>query len=156
MSPTRASWILALICFMAGAALGRPVSYAGGWTFIEESDRQSSSVLLHYTPTYQWSIGPRIEVNRDQNFTVSSVQPTWLAKRWFLVRTIRAICIFLVAPASLRVSTATPSIIASQPTAVSWPTGRRDRYLRVIEPDISTPRTLATNSCRRRGLVLLL
>ena len=83
MSPTRASRILALICFMTGAAFGRPVSYAGGWTFIEESDRQSSSVLLHYTPTYQWSIGPRIEVNRDQKFAVSSVQPTWLAKRWF-------------------------------------------------------------------------
>ena len=65
---------------MAGAALGRPVSYAGGWTFIEESDRQSSSVRF-IAANLSVVHGPRIEVNRDQNFTVSSVHQ--LAKRWF-------------------------------------------------------------------------
>jgi len=65
------------------ATLARPVSYTGGWTVIEESDRQSSALLVHYTPAHQWSVGPRIEVNRDDDFALYTVQPTWLAKRWF-------------------------------------------------------------------------
>jgi hypothetical protein len=59
------------------------VSYTGGWTIIEESDRQSSSALVHYTPAPSWSIGLRTEVNRDNDYAIYSVHPTFLAKRWF-------------------------------------------------------------------------
>ena len=83
MISVRAALLLALGFLTSIVTVARPVSYAGGWTVIEESDRQSSSVLLHYTPAHQWSIGPRVEVNRDDNFALYSAQPTWLAKRWF-------------------------------------------------------------------------
>jgi hypothetical protein len=59
------------------------VSYTGGWTIIEESDRQASSALVHYTPAPSWSIGLRTEVNRDNDYAIYSVHPTLLAKRWF-------------------------------------------------------------------------
>ena len=83
MITLRAALLLALGCLTSAVTAARPVSYTGGWTVIEESDRQSSSVLLHYTPAHQWSIGPRVEVNRDDHFALYSAQPTWLAKRWF-------------------------------------------------------------------------
>ena len=79
----RAAFLLTLGCLTSIVTVARPVSYTGGWTVIEESDRQSSSVLLHYTPAHQWSVGPRVELNRDDDFALYSVQPTWLAKRWF-------------------------------------------------------------------------
>ncbi|MEL0307326.1 MAG: hypothetical protein VW975_10530 [Halieaceae bacterium] len=59
------------------------MSYTGGWTIIEESDRQASSALVHYTPAPSWSIGLRTEVNRDNDYAIYSVHPTFLAKRWF-------------------------------------------------------------------------
>ena len=83
MTTLRAALLLTLGCLTPTETLARPVSYTGGWTVIEESDRQSSAVLVHYTPAHQWSVGPRIEVNRDEDFALYSVQPTWLAKRWF-------------------------------------------------------------------------
>ena len=83
MTALRAALLLTLGCMTSIATLARPVSYTGGWTVIEESDRQSSALLVHYTPAHQWSVGPRIEVNRDDDFALYTVQPTWLAKRWF-------------------------------------------------------------------------
>ena len=83
MTAVRAGILLTLGCLISAVTVARPVSYTGGWTIIGESDRQSSSVLLHYTPAHQWSIGPRVEVNRDDDFALHSIQPTALAKRWF-------------------------------------------------------------------------
>ena len=83
MTAVRAGILLTLGCLISTVTVARPVSYTGGWTVIEESDRQSSSVLVHYTPAHRWSVGPRVEVNRDDDFALYSVQPTWLAKRWF-------------------------------------------------------------------------
>ena len=83
MTTLRAALMLTLGCLISTVTVARPVSYTGGWTVIEESDRQSSSVLVHYTPAHQWSVGPRVELNRDDDFALYSVQPTWLAKRWF-------------------------------------------------------------------------
>jgi len=79
----RALLLLALGCLTSIASLARPVSYAGGWTVIEESDRQSSSVLVHYTPSPTMSLGLKTEINRDSDFALHSVHPTFLAKRWF-------------------------------------------------------------------------
>jgi hypothetical protein len=79
---------LALLLLVTSGLIGqptlaRPVSYAGGWTVVEESDRQSSSLLVHYSPASNWSIGSRVEVNRDADYALYSINPTWLAKRWF-------------------------------------------------------------------------
>lgn len=79
----RALLLLALGCLTSIASLARPVSYAGGWTVIEESDRQSSSVLVHYTPAPTLSLGLKTEINRDSDFAIYSAHPTFLAKRWF-------------------------------------------------------------------------
>lgn len=68
---------------MATAAHARPVSYQGGWTLIAESDRQSSSALVHYTPDPAYSIGLRTEWDRVDDLLFTGVQGTWLAKRWF-------------------------------------------------------------------------
>lgn len=83
MNTCHALLFAALGCIISAEALSRPVSYAGGWTLIGESDRQSSSALLHYTPTYKWSLGPRLEVNRDDHFSLTTLHATRLAKRWF-------------------------------------------------------------------------
>ena len=83
MIAMRALLLLALGCLTSIASLARPVSYAGGWTVIEESDRQSSSVLVHYTPSPTMSLGLKTEINRDSDFALHSVHPTFLAKRWF-------------------------------------------------------------------------
>ena len=83
MNTCHALLFAALGCIISAEALSRPVSYAGGWTLIGESDRQSSSALLHYTPIYKWSLGPRLEVNRDDHFSLTTLHATRLAKRWF-------------------------------------------------------------------------
>ena len=95
----RAAFLLTLGCLTSIVTVP-PSSYTGGWTVIEESDRQSSSVLVHYTPAHQWSVGPRVELNRDDDFALYSVQPTWLAKRWFGAD-YQGNLIFLVAQVSL-------------------------------------------------------
>ena len=64
-------------------ATARPVSYVGGWTLIEESNRQSTSALAHYTPSPNWSVGVRSEWMRDSDYLVTAIQPTLLVKRWF-------------------------------------------------------------------------
>ena len=71
------------IYLFAGAAMARPVSYAGGWTLIEESDRRSTSGLVHYTPDARYSVGAKLDWDRKQDLLFTGVQGTWLAKRWF-------------------------------------------------------------------------
>jgi len=83
VTAVRTALLLTLGYLTSTVTLARPVSYAGGWTVIEESDRQSSSALVHYTPSPTMSLGLKTEVNRDSDFAFGSVQPTFLAKRWF-------------------------------------------------------------------------
>ena len=73
---------LALIAF-ASAAEARPVSYAGGWTLIEETNRQTTTGLLHYSPSARYSLGARVDWDREEDILFTGVQGTWLAKRWF-------------------------------------------------------------------------
>lgn len=65
------------------AAHARPVSYQGGWTVIEETDRQSTALWAHYTLNPKLSIGVRSEWDRKQDFILNGVQATYLVKRWF-------------------------------------------------------------------------
>jgi len=73
--------LLALVLALEASA--RPVSYVGGWTIIETSNRQSTAALVHYTATPKLSLGGRVEWDRNADFMMTAVQPTWLAKRWF-------------------------------------------------------------------------
>ena len=73
--------LLALVLALEASA--RPVSYVGGWTIIETSNRQSTAALVHYTATPRLSLGGRVEWDRNADFMMTAVQPTWLAKRWF-------------------------------------------------------------------------
>ena len=77
-------WTVGLCALLLSfGAHGRPVSYTGGWTLIEESNRQSTQALLHYTPKPNWSVGFRNEWFRSDDYVLSAVQPTYLLKRWF-------------------------------------------------------------------------
>lgn len=67
----------------ASDAMARPVSYTGGWTLIEDTDRQSTTGLIHYTPDASYSLGARIEWDRRDDVLFTGGQATWLAKRWF-------------------------------------------------------------------------
>ena len=72
-----------LIAGLSTQAIARPVSYQGGWTVIAENDRQTSSLLFHYTPDPKFSVGLKTERDRTNNILFNGVQGTWLAKRWF-------------------------------------------------------------------------
>ena len=75
--------IAAAVLALAPDASARPVSYAGGWTLIEETDRQATTGILHYTPDARYSVGARVEWDRRENVLFAGGQATWLAKRWF-------------------------------------------------------------------------
>ena len=68
---------------VSAPAFARPVSYAGGWTLIETSNRASSAALLHYTPADNYSGGARYEWMRGTDIRMQVIQPTYLATRWF-------------------------------------------------------------------------
>ncbi|NNU16535.1 hypothetical protein HK107_09405 [Parvularcula sp. ZS-1/3] len=72
-----------LLSLAATAANARPVSYQGGWTLIEETDRQSTSLWTHYTVDPALSLGLRIEWDRQMDFVFAGGQATFLGKRWF-------------------------------------------------------------------------
>ncbi len=69
--------------WLVPTAQARPVSYPDAWTVIEEFDRQSTSLWVHYTVTPKWSLGARSEWDRQQDFVFNGAQATYLAKRWF-------------------------------------------------------------------------
>lgn len=83
MGMYRPAIISVALTLLAQNAFARPVSYAGGWTLIEETDRQSTSGLLHYSPSAAYSLGLRAEWDRTEDILFTGVQGTWLAKRWF-------------------------------------------------------------------------
>lgn len=76
-------FIAAAMLAIAADAQARPVSYAGGWTLMEETDRQATAGIIHYTPDARYSIGARAEWDRRQDILFTGAQATWLAKRWF-------------------------------------------------------------------------
>ena len=83
-SLTIASLTLASVMALTSAqAVARPVSYQGGWTLIAENDRQTSSLLFHYTPDPKSSVGAKTAWDRELDIQFTGVQGTWLAKRWF-------------------------------------------------------------------------
>ncbi|MCG8442006.1 MAG: hypothetical protein MI723_09375 [Caulobacterales bacterium] len=75
--------VAALCLGVSGAAHARPVSYQGGWTVIEETDRQSTALWIHHTAIPSLSLGYRGEWDRQTDVAFHGAQATALVKRWF-------------------------------------------------------------------------
>jgi hypothetical protein len=74
--------ILVIIVSLSGTVHARPVSYPGGWTFMQKSNGSYSSIHAHYSPTASDSIGMYIERNWQEDITFTGVQYNRLVKRW--------------------------------------------------------------------------
>lgn len=67
---------------LASAAEARPVSYAGGWTAMQENNGTYSSLHVHYSPTAFDSIGLYTERNWDMDAHFTGLQYNRLVRRW--------------------------------------------------------------------------
>ncbi len=67
---------------LAAPASARPVSYAGGWTLMQENNGMYSSLHAHYSPTATDSVGLYVEQNWDIDTTFTGLQYNRLVKRW--------------------------------------------------------------------------
>lgn len=75
-------WGLLLLLAMPAMALARPVSYPGGWTWMQQNDLNAYSVHAHYSPTARYSIGYKGEYWRQEDWQFHGVQLNTLVKRW--------------------------------------------------------------------------
>lgn len=66
----------------APSALARPVSYPGGWTVMAMNDDAMSSLLVHYSPSADWSVGWRENWARDEDWVFTGAQINRLVRRW--------------------------------------------------------------------------
>jgi len=67
---------------LAAPASARPVSYAGGWTAMQDNNGMYSSLHVHYSPTATDSIGLYVEQNWDMDQTFTGLQYNRLVRRW--------------------------------------------------------------------------
>lgn len=75
--------ILFIVCMtLAVSVIARPVSYPGGFTFMQMNDMDMSSIHIHYSPSIHYSIGYRGENWRDQEWQFHGIQLNYLLKRW--------------------------------------------------------------------------
>ena len=65
-----------------GYAEARPVSYPGGWTYMQMNNGDYSSIHAHYSPTFRDSIGLYSERNWSEDWHFTGVQYNRLLKRW--------------------------------------------------------------------------
>ena len=68
--------------FSVPEAEARPVSYPGGWTVMQTNNGDSSSLHLHYSPTFSDSIGLYSERNWSEDWHFTGIQYNRLVKRW--------------------------------------------------------------------------
>jgi hypothetical protein len=64
------------------AAEARPVSYAGGWTVMQDNNGMYSSLHVHYSPTAFDSIGVYAEQNWELDAGFTGLQYNRLVRRW--------------------------------------------------------------------------
>jgi len=64
------------------AAEARPVSYAGGWTVMQDNNGMYSSLHVHYSSTAFDSIGLYAEQNWDMDAAFTGLQYNRLVRRW--------------------------------------------------------------------------
>ena len=63
-------------------AHARPVSYAGGWMFMDTNDLFSNGASALYSPTATMAIGPFFDHYRDTDGELAGLGFNWLARRW--------------------------------------------------------------------------
>jgi len=66
----------------AGHADARPVSYPGGWTWMQMNNGDFSAIHAHYSPTFRDSIGLYSERNWGEDWHFTGLQYNRLVKRW--------------------------------------------------------------------------
>ena len=66
-----------LVSFLAA----RPVSYVGGWTLMSFNDHTRNSMLVHYTPSFKYSLGYNVEYWNDKEYWINNFNLNYLFKR---------------------------------------------------------------------------
>ncbi len=59
----------------------RPISYPGGWTFMQNNDYKRHSVHIHYTPSIKYSFGYRGEYWKMKEWQFHGAQLNYLLNR---------------------------------------------------------------------------
>ena len=72
--------ILFLVLFSAPAH-ARPISYAGGWTVMQQNNHGVNRLHAHYSPSAWWSVGLANEFYRGDEFSIHMMQVNHLVKR---------------------------------------------------------------------------
>lgn len=67
---------------LAAPATARPVSYAGGWTIMQDNNATYSSLHVHYSPTASDSVGLYTEWMHDAGDDFIGLQYNRLLRRW--------------------------------------------------------------------------
>lgn len=71
-----------LLVFSICETQARPVSYPEGWTVMQRNNGDFSSVHVHYSPTFKYSVGIYHEKNWEDDVNFTGVQVNRLLKRW--------------------------------------------------------------------------
>lgn len=76
--------IILSLLIISKSGLAREVSYSGGTTIMQKNNSIKNSIHLHYSPTYQYSVGYKGEYYRNERITLNGIQLNNLLKRWNL------------------------------------------------------------------------
>ena len=71
-----------LFCTAPAPLYARPVSYPGGWTFMQMNDVDRHSLHIHFSPTARYSIGYRGEYWDVDDYWLHSLAVNNLLRRW--------------------------------------------------------------------------
>ncbi len=72
-----------LIIFLyCNVGFARPVSYPGGWTSIKKINSEMNSILIHYSPSFKYSLGYRAEYYKSKEYSIQTLHYNYLIKRW--------------------------------------------------------------------------
>ncbi|MEL6956951.1 MAG: hypothetical protein AAFO88_09940 [Pseudomonadota bacterium] len=82
MRTLKATLLLTVALGCSAMAEARPVSYPGGWTVMQRNTGDFSSLHVHYSPTFQDSVGAYVEHNWEGDYTFAGGQYNRLVKRW--------------------------------------------------------------------------
>lgn len=75
-------FILAIsICLCMLEAFSRPISYSGGTTVMQNNGPIKNSLYIHYSPTYKYSVGYKVEHFRSGDILMNGIQINNLLKR---------------------------------------------------------------------------
>ena len=78
--------LLKILFFIAliycNLCFARPVSYPDGWTSIAKNNSEMNSILIHYSPTFKYSIGYKAEYNKEKEYITHALNYNHLIKRW--------------------------------------------------------------------------